>query len=60
MYGRLPFHEIIKNTELIEKNELTCLTHLVKRVKQVLFRVENINLNLTHLIKRVERFNPFN
>ena len=43
-----------------EKNKLTYLTHLIKRVKWVLFRVENLDLNLTHLIKRVERVDPFN
>ena len=42
------------------ENELSYLTHSIKRVKYVLFRVENLNLNLTHLIKWVERVNPFN
>ena len=41
-------------------HQVNLLTHLIKRVKQVFFRVENLNLNLTRLIKRVNRVNPFN
>jgi len=40
--------------------QVNLLTRLIKRVKQVFFRVENLDLNLTYLIKRVNRVNPFN
>ena len=41
------------------KNWLIYLTHLIKRVKHVLFRVDNLNLKVTHLIKCVQHVNPF-
>ena len=41
-------------------NGSTYLTHLIKHVKYIFFRVKIINLNLTHLIKQVNHVNPFN
>jgi len=35
------------------------LTRLIKRIKQVFFRGQNFDLNLTRLIKRVTHVNPF-